>query len=583
LADDLAKPEEPEIPVRADEIEKATQEAPAGLLCGVPSRLTARRALRVTGTALASVLLCVVVLQGREQQSQARPPVFRTGVELIQIDVVVTDESGQSVRGLTRDDFVLLERGQPRSIDAVAEVAHERSASPVVADVPLDVASNQTAKSDRLVIVVLDDLHLKGRATEARALVQRVITDLGAGASMGLVTTSGRFGVEVTEDRAHLLMGVEQFLTTFERRPSIVGSVYTTLGAYRFVGNVAKMIGADDGRRKAFVWISAGVTNADLANSAIPGRLAAAKPATTRDRCDGNDHFCTELAGMLIKLRRAGVVVYSVSPGGPVGGNGSLAAIAAETGGFSVSDTDGSAGLQRILADLDNYYTLGFYPTDPDDRSFRLIDVQVTRPGVRVRARTGYQLDGVPPPPKNDSVLGALVAPVMPATGLPLRLHAMPVFGAGNDADVVTTLDVDPGELPAPGEAGTAVETVEYAVFAVDLRRKQVVRSVGRRVQVEWPVKDGHPTGRADFRIRTTLKLPPGSYQLRASATMAGSGRSGSVYLFTDVPAVKGQALVINGLAVSPSGTSGSVQPEPRVVESLVPEGLALPCPSRRH
>jgi hypothetical protein len=70
------------------------------------------------------------------------------------------------------------------------------------------------------------------------------------------------------------------------------------------------------------------------------------------------------------------------------------------------------------------------------------------------------------------------------------------------------------------------------------------------------------------------LSLPPGAYQFRASATMAGSGRSGSVYLFTDVPAVKGQPLALSGLALSSSGQPAS---EPPVIQSSRPAGLTLP------
>ena len=90
------------------------------------------------------------------------------------------------------------------------------------------------------------------------------------------------------------------------------------------------------------------------------------------------------------KLRASGVTVYAVSPGGPSDGGASVNSIAEETGGFSVSG-DHPGGLRRILADLDNYYVLGFYPRDPKDRSFHLTEVRVNRPGLRVRARSGYQ------------------------------------------------------------------------------------------------------------------------------------------------------------------------------------------------
>src|SRR5215467_11663183 len=43
-------------------------------------------------------------------QTPTPPPVFRAGVDLIQLDVTVVDASGRPVHGLTRDDFTLIDR-----------------------------------------------------------------------------------------------------------------------------------------------------------------------------------------------------------------------------------------------------------------------------------------------------------------------------------------------------------------------------------------------------------------------------------------------------------------------------------------
>jgi len=40
-------------------------------------------------------------------------PAFRTGADAITADVVVTGKDGRPVRGLTREDFTLLEDGKP--------------------------------------------------------------------------------------------------------------------------------------------------------------------------------------------------------------------------------------------------------------------------------------------------------------------------------------------------------------------------------------------------------------------------------------------------------------------------------------
>jgi VWFA-related protein len=51
-------------------------------------------------------------------QSIQRRPTFRAGVELIYVNVVVRDGSGNIVRNLKREDFTLVEDDRPQSITA---------------------------------------------------------------------------------------------------------------------------------------------------------------------------------------------------------------------------------------------------------------------------------------------------------------------------------------------------------------------------------------------------------------------------------------------------------------------------------
>src|ERR1700674_2702743 len=69
---------------------------------------------------LALLVMFGLVASGAPVGQQSAPsqdvPLFRTGVNLVLVDVVVRDRTGAVVRGLTADDFELLEDGARQQI-----------------------------------------------------------------------------------------------------------------------------------------------------------------------------------------------------------------------------------------------------------------------------------------------------------------------------------------------------------------------------------------------------------------------------------------------------------------------------------
>ena len=159
---------------------------------------------------------CAVTLAA--QQPSQRQPTFRTTTDLVEVDVVAVDQDGQPVHGLTQADFTLFDRRKPQTIATFQEVTHEHEVDPAPLDAPAaappprrDVASNRTAESDRLVVIVVDDLHIyKGRTDTARQITRAIVRDLGSQASMGILFTSGDHNIEVTEDRTALLAAIDR-------------------------------------------------------------------------------------------------------------------------------------------------------------------------------------------------------------------------------------------------------------------------------------------------------------------------------------------------------------------------------------
>jgi len=71
--------------------------------------------------------------------------------------------------------------------------------------------------------------------------------------------------------------------------------------------------------------------------------------------------------------------------------NDSMRTMADVTDGLAIVNTgELAAGFRRMVEDLSSYYLLGYYSTERLDGRFHRLTVRITRPGVNVRARTGY-------------------------------------------------------------------------------------------------------------------------------------------------------------------------------------------------
>src|SRR5437879_7256931 len=55
-----------------------------------------------------------------QPQAKQEPPVVRVTTRLVQVSVIVQDKKGEPVTDLTRDDFTLLDQGQPQIVRTFA-------------------------------------------------------------------------------------------------------------------------------------------------------------------------------------------------------------------------------------------------------------------------------------------------------------------------------------------------------------------------------------------------------------------------------------------------------------------------------
>ena len=114
---------------------------------------------------LIALVLCAAALQAPALRAQDKPSppevTFQVEVNYVDVDVVVTDDQGNFVTGLARDDFEVFEDGKPQKVDTFSyvEIPVERqthSSSAIERSRPIR-KSNRLPFAGRLFVIVLDD------------------------------------------------------------------------------------------------------------------------------------------------------------------------------------------------------------------------------------------------------------------------------------------------------------------------------------------------------------------------------------------------------------------------------------------
>jgi VWFA-related protein len=141
-----------------------------------------------------SLLLGLALPEGA-QQPEAAGPTFPSAVELVRVDLVVTDKAGRPVPGLTQADFALSEGGVSQTITSFESVS--------VADAPEDGSPALThfastnfgpePRRARTFVVMFDDVHLTPTQahTAKGAVAEFLRKGTGAGDRVTLIASGG--------------------------------------------------------------------------------------------------------------------------------------------------------------------------------------------------------------------------------------------------------------------------------------------------------------------------------------------------------------------------------------------------------
>ena len=155
------------------------------------------------------------------QAPQAPPSVtFQVEVNYVDVDVVVTDEQGNFVSGLTREDFEVLEDGKLQKVDTFVyvEIPVEPDNAFTLAgrNVSGDTQTNREPFAGRLYVIVLDDQDVAAtRTAQVRKSAKEFVDKyMGANDIAAVIHTSGRTDAaqEFTSNKQRLHAAIDKFV-----------------------------------------------------------------------------------------------------------------------------------------------------------------------------------------------------------------------------------------------------------------------------------------------------------------------------------------------------------------------------------
>ena len=265
-----------------------------------------------------------------------------------------------------------------------------------------------------------------------------------------------------------------------------------------------------------------------------------------------------------------------------------LQTLAEETSGALIANTNdlGPGLADRVTADLDSYYEIGYAPTpSTPDGHFRAIAVKTARKGLTVHSRSGYfalpDTDAAPLMPFELPMLAAAAADPPPHA----FDYAVAAFRFDHSAKGIQhTLMIE-----VPMEHVTFEENRKTRRYALRFSAMALIKDhTGRVVQrfseaypLEGPIDRVHLLKRGRIRFKRQFWIPPGRYTLWTIARDQATERSSVQSVPLDVPE-RSAGIRISELSVirsiDPAGDAADTVEDPfRTGAMRVAPNLELP------
>jgi Ca-activated chloride channel homolog len=289
--------------------------------------------------------------------ASAQPtPVFRAGLDLVNVTVTVRDGKGGLVSDLTAEDFVVREDGRPQRLEIFAPAALPEEREELALNLGMLFDTSESMRND-----------LKLSQQSAVRFLEAIPR------ARDLLLIFFDRDIRISRYNSENQQGI------FERILASKGEGFTAL--YDAIAVYLSRVAETPGRKTLVVF-----TDGDDTTSQIPApevaKLVRSSAATIYPVAFAGQHSSGSTEGL-----RARSFLHSIAElsGGRV---------------FQPTASRELAGVyQSILDELGTQYVLGYVSDNPKrDGKFRRITVELKRPGLKARHRPGYDAPNDRPP-----------------------------------------------------------------------------------------------------------------------------------------------------------------------------------------
>ena len=537
------------------------------------------------------------------QVSANQKGAIRAAVNLVEVDVAVTDRDGKLLKGLRQDQFSIAEDGKDQKIstfDYYDVEKLEKADAAETAPITIPIGSVAPAEEvrqqirDRRMIVLFFDLtslqpnDLTRSTLAAKQFLSKQMTPADL---VGVVAFGNQLRViaDFTNDRDLLHSAVDALLPGKESQLATLAAATSTGIDAAVTEDTNAAFTADDTEFNAFNTdrkLASLESLADLLRD-IPGKKSVLQ-FTSGITQTGEDNR-SQLRATTDAANRANMSIYTVDsrgllaeiPGGDASvgaasGNAmysgaavfqqsgarqdsreTLATLASDTGGRSFFDLgDLGQAFRSVQSDTDGYYLLGYYSTNAArDGRWRTIRLKLAGvPGARIRYRQGYYAPkdfGVYTTEDRERQLEEAMRSDTPVVELPIAVETAYFRLDNKQVFVPISAKLASSALQWAQKSGRRQVEFDFAAEVHDSQSGRVAGALRDTITVRLDNERYEELQQNALVYQGGIILPPGNYKLKFLARENESGRIGTFEDALKLPAAQPDRLQLSSVVLS--------------------------------